>query len=233
MEKPPRVLAVIFVLLGAPLGALAEDAEFFPGLPGGGFPSDFGQATIEASRRAVRSRIQDWKEDLAGAERARDAYCLLSDANLFMTLAPASLTLATLQLLPRYVTLSGDDAVPGRVVRPLRDPLTALERQVDLTGEERSALRRLRETEVQDGSDRLRLLIDTQWFLMRLANRLYEDRIAYHLDRTEGFWGFFRADAELCAASALRAERDFKLITAARRVLAFYYFLEREIDSLD
>jgi hypothetical protein len=187
-------------------------------------PSDLGQVSLEASRRAVRARITDWDDDGKEIAGARAATCAMAGLGgiWFSPVSPPTLSL--LERLPDYL----GRRTPGPST-PLEAPLALLARLVTFTPGEQAALQRLQARQVLDRADQIRLAIDTQWFLIQVSARLYDEKFRYHAGRAEGFWGFFRADTELCRAYTYRAERDRALARAGRRVLVFYDFLEREL----
>jgi hypothetical protein len=196
---------------------------------GAGLPSDFGPVSIEASRRELQSRMQDWSDDREDNKTRRVLACAMASAEgaaLLGSPVGAVATLTVLKDLPRYLGGKVDENGPSR---PLYLPLNALSRQVVLTEAERGSLERLMAREITDNSDRIRLFIDTEALLMTVSKRLYQQQIDFHVGRTTGFMGFFRFDYEYCAALSLGAERDEQLTQAAYRILAFYNFLEQEL----
>ena len=205
-------------LLGAAQGVRAD----------GGLPSDFGPVSIESSRRELQSRMIDWEDDLKVIHNRRVLACAMAgvEGSLAMGLGNAVLAVELLKNLPQYLGSRPDPMGPAA---PLSIPLAALAEHVQLTAGEASELERLRNREVMDDSDRVRLIIDTEACLMAISNRLYQDQINFHFARTEGAVNFFRADAEYCAAFSIRAERDRVLTQGANRILAFYDELERQL----
>jgi hypothetical protein len=220
------------------VGANAARAEIVPMdgmatlLPmppdGGGLPSDLGPVSIEASRRAIQADITDWTDDKANTQKARILSCALAGAEAGLLALPVGsvATLGMVGALESYLTGSG---LAHGASAPLNTPLADLATKVPFTAAELQRLQRLQNREVQDASDRIRLAIDTQSFLIQVSRRLYNEQIDSHFKRTEGFLGFFRADPEYCAAFSLVAQRDDQLIAAANQVLALYTSLEREI----
>jgi hypothetical protein len=189
-----------------------------------GLPSDFGPVSIEASRRALRADIQDWTDDQLDIKARRILSCAAAGAQgmlLSSGQASAMAAMAMLGKLPSYLS--------GPASAPLSTPMAELERVVPFTEAEKQNLDRLKNRPVSDLTDRIRLAIDTESFLLKVSARLYQELMDYHLRRTQGFVGFFRADVEYCAAYSLQAERDAELTRAAQRMLAFYDFLEQEL----
>ena len=205
--------------------------ETAPASGGVSLPSDLGVVSIDASRRAINADITDWSDDRDGIKTRRVLACALAGAEsgiLQAALTTSVPTLALVVTLDQY--LGSNPTTPGASL-PLYTPLSDLSKVVNFTAPEQQALARLMKREVQDLSDRIRLAIDTQSFLMKVSARLYDDQINYHFKRTEGFMGFFRADPEYCAAFSLRIERDANLINAANKVLVLYGFLEKELQN--
>ncbi|MGK5083031.1 hypothetical protein WDW37_06970 [Bdellovibrionota bacterium FG-1] len=213
------IKSVVFVgLLGAIQVARAD----------GGLPSDFGPISIDSSRRELQSRMIDWQDDLKVIQTRRVLACTMAgvEGTLAMGLGNAVLAVELLKNLPQYLGSLPDPMGPAA---PLSIPLAVLAEHVRLTADEASELERLRNREVMDDSDRIRLIIDTEACLMGISKRLYQDQIDFHFARTEGVVNVFRADAEYCAAFSIRAERDRTLTQAANRILAFYDELERQL----
>jgi len=198
--------------------------------PGGdsSLPSDLGPVSIESSRRAVQADITDWSDDRTSTKTARRLACALAGAEAGLLVLPVGsvAALAVVGGLESYLTAG---AQAHGAAAPLSMPLTELASQVPFTDAERGNLERLIHRQAQDVSDRIRLAIDTQSFLIQVSKRLFNQQITYHFNRTEGFAGFFRADPEDCSAFSLVAERDTQLIAAAARVLDLYNSLEQEL----
>ncbi len=192
----------------------------------GDLPPDFGQVSIEASRRALESYMQDWQEDLSSIESSKNWVCFLAEIRgVGATIFPVP----SLELLKRLHEFFKDQSPTAEnPAMPLHGPLAVLARLVEFTPDEQKILDQLMNERIHDFSELIRQFIDTQWFLIRVSYRLYGEQMNYHLERTKGFWGFFRSDREYCEAYTLQYTRDQELIQAAHRVLAFYYFLERE-----
>jgi hypothetical protein len=191
-----------------------------------GLPSDLGPVSIEASRRAVQADITDWTDDKDRTHTARILACGLAGAEAGLLLFPVGsvAALGVVGDLEVYLTRDSQSATA-----PLNAALAELIGKVPFTAAEEANLQRLMNRPAQDVSDRIRLAIDTQSFLMKVSTRLFNEQIDEHFKRTEGFWGFFRADPEYCAAFSLVAQRDDQLIAAANQVLALYNSLEQEL----
>ena len=217
---------LLFSILLSSLPAFA-DGEFSSAEVG--LPSDFGPVSIDASRRAVQSKIQDWSDDRQDIKSRRMLVCAIAGTRsvILGPLGPVQ-ALIILGQLPRY--LGGNPALnQGGPSAPFNVPLQELAKSQTLTPGEQKTVQRLMERETIDLTDRIRLFIDTESFLIKVSTRLYQVRIDFHIERTHGIGGFFRSDTELCMAYTLQAERDSQLIQAANRVLAFYDFLEQEL----
>ncbi len=182
-------------------------------------------ASIDAGRRETRAHLQDWSDDSArtiGPKRVACGITIVQDI-------AAPLPVLILNHLPETFgqPAQADDSVDASF--PVNSPLAELARQIPLTDEEFARLKSLQERPVQDASDRLRLFIDTEIFLIQVSTRLYQAEIDAHFARTTGLAGFFRFEREYCAAYSLRLQRDADLTRAGNRILKYYDFLEQEL----
>lgn len=217
-------IAILALALFAASPAQASDSALFEvdGV-GGSLPSDFAQITLGASRRAVKAKVVDWEDDLRAIQPKRDSRCWAFPGNRGLTLTDLA-SVQALHGLPASVAGESEDPF-----FPLRRPLRYVAATQLLTDDEARALERVASTRVEDSSDRLRVMIDGTWLLMRISERAYQERVAYHMGRTKGARGFLRKGKELCRAYSYQVERDEQFILAGRRIVAFYVFLEREL----
>lgn len=234
-------LAVASMSVAAPaFGQGARDVDLDRGrsylepFRGEELPTDIGNVSIGSSRRAMRALMRDWRDDSAEIKWRWILSCGVSAAKgalnpFFISANHYNLgVLIFLRNFDHYFPKVGPTSA-GRLGQELRSLL----RLTRLTAGERATLDRLieRDEHPLDDTDKIRLAIDTQWFLVRVANRVYDERIDYHVNRTKGFWGFFRYEEEMCNAYSVRRERNRTLERAGRAVLDSYVKLERALED--
>jgi hypothetical protein len=229
-----KVFSALYLILMMFTGsfALADDGviQLLPSdQQDSGLPSDLGPVSIEASRRALEAKVQDWSDDRADNKSRRVLACAMAQVEGVLIPVVGG-SVAPLLVLSQLPAILAKTPQPGETPSvPLYTALNRLSKTVSLTTSEKNNVKRLMEREVTDKSDRIRLVIDTESFLMKVSSRLFQEQVDLHLARTQGFIGFFRYDMEYCQAYTLQAERDTELMKAAYRVLAYYNFLEQEL----
>jgi hypothetical protein len=192
---------------------------------------DMDLITALASRRELLARISDWEDDRLEIDLNLRANCALSGLERAAIFGSSAEGVARAQVrLPR--TLGSD---PGVVLDEslAKNPGT-LARVAPLSAEELRALSRLlrhraqREGAVDSALECAKSELEFGRLAMKVAERLFDERIAYHQERAHGFIGLFRADQERCAADRLQSRRDEELVEAGRRLVALYEFLEQQ-----
>jgi hypothetical protein len=186
---------------------------------------DAVSASIEAGRRETQAHLTDWADDYARTIGPKRVACGITVVQDFTKPLPV----VVLEQLPRIFGMPAQADNTVDPAAPVQSPLAELAKRVTLLQTELDRLKNLQERPVQDASDRLRLFIDTEIFLIQVSTRLYQVEIDYHFARTEGLAGFFRYEREYCAAYTLRTQRDLELAKAGRRILKYYDFLEQEL----
>lgn len=160
---------------------------------------DLGPVAIAEARRAMLADIEDWKDDRTAIRPRRIIACALSGD-------PEGL-LGAIRTLPMLSA-------------PLHLPLSELADKVPFTAAERQVLSSLMGRETGGLTDRIRLAIDVQEFLMQVSERLYHVAIGEQFAVSRGY---------PCSAYTIQTDRDTQLIQAAMRVLGLYNLLEREL----
>jgi hypothetical protein len=229
------VLASLASIARADSGADAhgfEDALVFE--PGADFAFasviDLGPVAIAEARRALLADIEDWKDDRTAVNPKRLMVCMLAGApagfaSIMSGLAVpvARKALSAARLIQRY-----SDGTEGPSA-PLTLPLSELAAKIPFTESERKVLASLLGRATGELTDRIRLAIDTQSFLMKVSRRLYDAAIREQLAASKGFRAFLSPGEATCSAYTLQTDRDTRLIRAADRVLGLYNLLEREL----
>lgn len=191
---------------------------------------DLGPVAIAEARRVLLADIEDWKDDRTTIGGRRILACMLAGipggigqvlGGLTMPVARDAIFSA--RLIERFNKNTHGPAAP------LHLPLSELAAKVPFTDTERKVLESLMGRETLDSTDRLRLAIDIQSFLMKVSVRLYERAIREQLSASRSFRSILSPGQATCSAYTLQADRDTQLIKAATRVLGLYSLLEREL----
>jgi hypothetical protein len=149
------------------------------------------QGSTAEARRILNADIEDWSDDSASIREPRAWACAWERA---------------IKIPLRAIT---------QPAAPLALGLEGLARWVELTDDESSVADALRNREVSDEIDRLRLGIDEAALRIRVSARLYGAAIREH------------GAASACVAYSIRMDRNQRLIAATRRALELYDLLER------
>jgi hypothetical protein len=214
-------------------GWIVLGLHFNPSSAEAGFFEIFRQAPLKPSMmgpaiRQLEAEKKDWKAALAEYEKVGKRHCSFSTLERRIVKYPEPYFPAVMVLKK----LRWEDFKQSPFIQrefPLQTFMQVLLEVESLTDREAQQVQRLRWGKAQNEGQRLRLVAQAQWILIQITKRLYDERVEYHFDQSEGFREIITRQMERCFAFKTLQRRNHMLINSADELISLYQEIESRL----